>query len=199
MNASLENTMSQMKASPAKSAILGVLVLVLLVLVVRVALSVSPKSASALPIKAADSVRMNAVAVPDAASQELERAAAQSSALWKTLRSRRGIPPQSAFRFDPGYYMSDPGRISRSETSGKQVVTKSESKSADANSTRTDLTAVVPLLLQSTATGARPTAVINMQILQIGDSIQGYTVAAIRAREVVVKKDGQSYTLEMGR
>lgn len=191
--------MTQLKNSPAKGIALGVLSLVLVLLVVRATLGGSPKKADArlAPVGDAKSTT-TAIVLTDNAAQELERSAAQSAALWKTLRAQRGISAHAAFRFDSAYYTVDPSKQNRNETSGKQIPNKSEMKTTDALSMP-----VVPdmpsLTLQSTATGAHPTAVINSQILQIGDVIQGCKVVSIRAREVTVKKDGQTYTLEMGR
>lgn len=198
MNVSFDNMMIQLKNSPAKSVTLGALLLVLVILVVRVFLLGSPKNAQAR--LAPPGQPAPAAIHTDTASQELERAAEQSSALWKTLRTRRGIAAQSTFKFDSSYYTAIATKNSRVETSGKQIVNKSDTKTADANNNRRDPAAETSsLILQSTATGTRPTAVINSQIVQDGDRIQGFTVVAIRAREVLLKKDGQTYTLEMGR
>lgn len=40
-------------------------------------------------------------------------------------------------------------------------------------------------------------AMINNQVLKVGDLIEGYTVKSIQPKQVVIEKDGQSKTLKL--
>ncbi len=56
------------------------------------------------------------------------------------------------------------------------------------------------LIVRSTVVGngnSRPVAVINDQILTVGDRISGFEIVSIRAREVEFKKDGITLAVKM--
>ena len=53
------------------------------------------------------------------------------------------------------------------------------------------------LHLQSVVQGAWPVAVINGQVLRVGDSIDGFEIASINERSAKVTRDGLTFTLTM--
>ncbi len=53
------------------------------------------------------------------------------------------------------------------------------------------------LSLQSTLQGAEPLALINGELMKVGDRVQGFTVTKIDSRRVTLRKDGVEVHLEM--
>ncbi len=199
MSASVENMFTQIKASPAKAVVLGLLMLVLMGLVIKTVLKAGPSDVQAR-LAPAGNTSAEPGKTTENSARELEQEAGVSAELWKTLRTKRGMSSENAFCFDGSYYMTDPAKAAKAEITPRQIPAKSETKTADARDKRVDESLfAASLVLQSTAVGAEPTAIINSQFVKCGDTIQGYTVDAIRAREVILKKGGQLLTLEMSR
>jgi hypothetical protein len=53
------------------------------------------------------------------------------------------------------------------------------------------------LNLESTLLGAQSRAMINGQLLSVGESIQGFELIEVRSRQVTVRKDNVEVVLEM--
>ena len=52
--------------------------------------------------------------------------------------------------------------------------------------------------VKSTAvSGGRPLAIVNQQLLSVGDQINGFEITAIRSREVEFRKDGVTVAVKM--
>jgi hypothetical protein len=58
--------------------------------------------------------------------------------------------------------------------------------------------AAASLMLQSTVVGNSPLAVINGEIVRVGDRVESFLVVGIEARRVIVRKDGITVTLPLG-
>ena len=69
--------------------------------------------------------------------------------------------------------------------------------SPDSRVQRVRTGAAEALSLQSTLQGAEPLALINGELLKVGDQVQGFTVTKIDSRRVTLRKDGVNVHLEM--
>ena len=69
--------------------------------------------------------------------------------------------------------------------------------SADSRIQRVRTEAAEVLSLQSTLQGAEPLALINGELMKVGDQVQGFTVTKIGSRRVTLRKDEVNVHLEM--
>ena len=69
--------------------------------------------------------------------------------------------------------------------------------SPDSQVRRVRAEAAEVLSLQSTLQGAEPLALINGELMKVGDKVHGFTVIKIGSRRVTLRKDGVNVHLEM--
>ena len=55
------------------------------------------------------------------------------------------------------------------------------------------------LVLKSTVLGANPLAIINTGVYRVGDQVGDFQIKAIRARQIVVGKDGITLAVDMAK
>jgi hypothetical protein len=189
-----------------KTAILGVLASVMVLMFIKAGLEMRPRSAEGEPIAGAVNVAGEAPAegTGEAVLNADERLK-QSRELWRLMREKRGLEASLAFTFEPSYFPMDPSRRYVAEP---DRVTTPEAPHAAVNSEEIERAARTReireqargLIVRSTVVGngaSKPVAVINEHILTIGESISGFTITAIQAREVDFKKDGVTLAVKM--
>lgn len=189
----------------AKAAVLSALSLVMAVLVVKGLLEMMPQSA------AAGSTPL-ATTLPDSTALattpgETEERVRQGQQLWRLLRERRGIAPELAFTFESSCFTPDPNRksVPAAEVDPRigapsQVASTRPATSEEAERQRKVAAIALEaqaLKIRSTVVGARPVAIINNQILSVGERILQFEVLAIRAREVEFRKDDVTLVVKM--
>lgn len=151
-------------------------------------------------------VPRTAVAQPGAAVAAMDSAPPASSSAKssadKNARIEIVLPqfPMShrdLFAFDPDYFPTVETPVGNTS-----VVDKSASKSTDDSFRQQQLELAVQaqaksLTLQSTLLGDVSRAMINGNLLEAGQSIQGFVLKEVRSRAVVLEKDGVEVILEM--
>lgn len=168
---------AHVQASPAKSALLGVLILVLLFLVVR-QLASGPKTANAAAV--------SQLTPPVSASVESES---------ETFRVPEGLlpapplperPARNPFTAAPTLFQPAAGTVFEPPT-------------ADDGKSPVDpvAVAVAEMRLQSTVTGSIPMATVAGTLLRVGDRIHGFTVREIGVRFVVLEYADRRFVLTM--
>jgi hypothetical protein len=197
-----------------KAGVLAVLAVVMLGFIAKAAFDMSPRTAAAegTPATAAPTTEIP-TSTPDS-----EARLRQSKELWTKLREVRGTSPALAFTFDnskevfplhPNRKVAVPApeKTEPIDTTPKQPVSDAESKALEHRNKV--LAASRELIVRSTVVGAgtKPVAIVNDQILSVGDRIKGFEVIAIRAlplsrgggSEVVFQKDKVTIAIEMAR
>ena len=168
---------AHIQASPAKSALLGVLVLVLLFLVAR-QLASGPKAAKAAAV-----------------AQLTPLVSASEDIASETFRVPEGLlpvpplperPARNPFAADPSLFQPAAGTVFQPPEAedGKPPVDPVAA-------------AVAEMRLQSTVTGAAPMATVAGTLLRVGDRIQGFTVSEIGVRFVVLEYADRRFVLRM--
>jgi len=189
-----ERLVGQIKADKTRAAVLGCVVIVALIvggrLIVR-NLSVSKAGA------AVSSAQPSAVVVePDPLASFRGQFAAPSAGRSPELnesvpRARRQITrdifaPKLDF-FPPDQEAPVVTKVSPVASAVDPNVLQMQAICAQARS----------LVLQSTIISSRPTAIVNGQVLRVGDWISGFEVVEVTARACVVAKKGIRVQLEM--
>ncbi len=180
----------QLLADKKKACLMAGLVAVMLLMWGRLILKQIPRVATA--------------STPVAASAAPATPAAPASARaeptgWRAAPAIYTDLPQQVsrdlFAFDPsGYQPTATSRLQQSEPAAQ----KSGSDSDDVTAWETRIKDKLQALhLQSTMSGAQPRAVINGQVLGVGQSIEGLTLREVRTREVVLEMDGRLVKLGM--
>lgn len=208
MTMSLHNLKAQLLANKTKSAILGALVCVGAFVVVQNFVLPGPRLAVAsLPHGGRAPGETGETETPALSPIELEQRAAQAKALWEILQEKRGVAPADAFAFDPAYYTLDPAVAAQRAKDAPPLalapVEKSPVKNADAPNERAKALVLreqaKALGLRSTVLGSNPTAIINSGVYHVGDQIEGFRIVTIRARQVMVEKDGITLAVDMAK
>lgn len=193
MNRWLKQVRRDMRAEKKKVFMGGGLLCVALLLWGRLLLSDPPRSAVADPeaevATARSSATPNRPTPPPPAPAE-----AKPEVVFEIDGARVG---RDLFAFDAGFYpdaFADPTVQAGSP--------KSEPDSADQNqswraSRRAVLAEASSLKLQSTMLGARSRAMIDGVLLETGQTIRGFELIEVRARQVTLVKQGVEVTLEM--
>jgi hypothetical protein len=204
----LTNFKSQLQANKAKSALLGALLCVAAVVTVRNVLAPHPQITTAGPMRLLNTQADNTDPdMPTLSPKEMKEKLAESKALWQILRETRGVPPAQAFAFDPAYYNLDPSVAppkvdpvvvqtapsTAPNTAPKVAVIDEQARIAAVKDQAR------ALVLQSTVLGAQPGAIINSGVFHLDDNIGGFRIVAIRARQVMVEKDGVTLAIEMAK
>jgi hypothetical protein len=207
----LTNLKTQLQANKAKSALLGALLCVAAFLGLRGFLTPHPQTSAAAPMIHASNTPLTD-ADPEASQlspKELKDKLAQSKALWQVLREKRGVAPGQAFAFDPAYYNLDPSAVPPkvepvvvaqvTQAPAEKLVPQAPPVPDEHAKALAIKEQSKGLVLQSTVLGSRPGAIINAGVFHLDDHVGGFRVVAIRAREVIVEKDGITLAIEMAK
>jgi hypothetical protein len=187
-----------------KAMVLGGLTLVMAGLIVKAYFDLNPESASgAVPI-ANLAVAADSNSAESSADADTDTRLNQSKELWRTLRTAKGAKANEAFTFVASLYQIDPSRrpgmpvtsaitpLSAPQVDGDLV----ERQRQDAIHDRARRELIVRTTIMGTAM-TKPQAIVNQQVLSVGDPIKGFTITAIRGREVDFSVDGVITTISM--
>jgi hypothetical protein len=140
-----------------------------------------------------------------ATGAEAEARIQESKKLWRRLKEVKAtaVDAQTAFKFDASYYpppmvseVSRPVNVSAAVPEARPVPVVDEA-AAKANRIREQARGLV---VKSTAVGngnLGPMAIVNQQVLTVGQKIMGFEITAIRAREVDFVKEGVTTVVKM--
>jgi hypothetical protein len=209
---SIADTISRdMKRRPAKAATLGVLFAVMVALFIRAAFQLRPQAASA---GTHGTPGVAVMGIPTFAKDETaplvaadaEQRIRESKELWHRLREVRGPGVAAVFSFDAAYYPPDPNRkvavVPEHVEAPLPLTPPAPRENPEAIRRALELAVreqARGLGVKSTtvtATG-KPWAIVNQQLLSVGDRINGFEITAIRSREVEFRKDGVTVPVKM--
>lgn len=163
--------------SPAKLGVMLSLVAVGLLLWGRLLLKEPPRVATATPPSAA----------------KTPAPAAPTDKRLPTVEVRLGQPARpDLFSFSHDRYKPTP-KIAPVTTPAKSP----RSTADESQGVQAVVAAARRLKLQSVITGSEPHAMINDQMVKVGQVIEGFTVIAVRERFVVVQRDGTTIQIGM--
>jgi hypothetical protein len=189
-----------------KAAVLAVLFTVMVVLSVRAVFQLQPRPVMAAlpPAEAAAPAAADAAKTDLAGGVEAEERIRQSKELWRRLREVRGVDASVAFSFDSSVYPPDPAARRATPISPERIEPVAATPPTEsAEAVQRAVAAAVreqarALGVKSTAvSGGRPLAIVNQQLLSVGDQINGFEITAIRSREVEFRKDGVTVAVKM--
>ena len=186
-----------------RAALLGVLFVTMVVVTVKAIIDLRPPTAAA-----STAVTNLPKEQPRPAVNSAEAVARinESRHLWRVLREvKQGAADTAvAFAFDPVFYPPPPESIKKAPTPVEEpavrpapvapVVDQQALKEARIREQSRGL------VVKSTAignSGTRPMAIINQQLVFVGQEINGFELTAIRAREVEFVKEGVSVVVKM--
>ncbi len=190
----------------AKAAVLGVLMVVLAVFCVKAADAFRPKTAAALPIPGA-AAAPNAVIDPVISRADADQRLKEGGLLWEKLREVKATAaaPARAFTFDASFYpppLIQPEEIHPTTQPVTELPLAPVTPAADLEAAR--VTRIHEqahgLVVKSTAVGnsnTQPMAIVNQQLLTVGQQIMGFEIVAIHARAVDFRKEGVPITVKM--
>jgi hypothetical protein len=187
-----------------KAAVLGILFATMVALSVRAFLELRPTAAAAANVPAVEPA--NSLSSRGGTGLDADQRIRESQELWLRLKEVKATAAgsQLAFTFDADSY-PPPAPLPEARTAPTPevpVVTPAPGASgaeaaARANRIREQARSLV---IKSTAVGngaMEPMAIINQQLLTVGQKIQGFEISAIRAREVEFVKDGVTTVVRM--
>jgi len=186
-----------------RAAVLGVLTVVMAVTGVKAVIDLQPKTVSG------STLALPAVVIPTASlsGEQTKERMIQSQYLWQTLREVRpgAIEASVAFAFDPSRYPAPVMPMALVSPEPRRVepdpVPVAPAVDPEAIKMQHIKELLRQLVVQSTAVGsganAQPMAIVNQQLLTIGQEILGFKITAIRAREVEFVYQGSSVVLKM--
>jgi hypothetical protein len=116
------------------------------------------------------------------------------------LAKPRGAVDRNLFAIHLDYYPRADDR--KPATDGAEDSTSTPTTEADQKREQQILmenlqTQAAKLKLQSTLMGSVPRAMVNGQLVQAGDTVEGFTVVKIEARSIVVQQDGVTLEIAM--
>ncbi len=134
----------------------------------------------------------------------------ESKELWHSLREVRGLNVAVAFSFDSSFYPPDPTRkVVPGDSRGKcgaaparrrrrlwTMPGRDTKKERDLRISEQSKAAHGALDQTVTATG-KPWAIVNQQLLSVGDHVLGFEITAIRSRQVEFLKEGVTVPVTM--
>ncbi|HVT80075.1 MAG TPA: hypothetical protein VHM90_05410 [Phycisphaerae bacterium] len=185
-----------------RSAVLGVLFVAMVLFSVRAFLQLSAK-----PAVASLSTPFQPATVNPVASADTQVRLQESQELWAKLREKKPNAADSmvAFKFDSSFYPApvvpelpkqpniaptpDPVRVAQPSLPDPALLKRQRIHEQ-----------ARLLVLKSTMVGegiTQPAAIINQRLLTVGQEISGFTLTAIRSREVDVEKEGQTEVVKM--
>jgi hypothetical protein len=186
-----------------KSAVLLALFATMVVFSAKAVIELRPPQARA----AIPTGQSKAEAALPMSSAEAEARIAESKRLWQTLRDVKPGAANAAvaFAFDASYYPPPPPDPTKHAAATEPEPVKATAPVAPP----VDLEAIRQaqirdqsrgLIVKTTAvgnSGTKPMAIINQQLLTIGQQILGFEITAIRAREVEFVKEGVVVVVKM--
>jgi len=170
------------RASPVKSALLGVLMLLLLLLVLR-PLFRSPRAAEAAAVS---------VLPRGPQAERAETSAAPAPADLPLLPDLPAALVRDPFAVEVSRFQPVAGN--EPETDGNDT-TDPGPPVQDTGDPLAD--AIAKMRLQSTVTGTSPMATVDGTLLRVGDRYRGFSVVRIGARFVVLDAAGRQFVLTM--
>jgi hypothetical protein len=183
-----------------KAAVLGILFVTMTALTVRAVFELRPHAAVASNLATAKTEPK-----PSAAAAPGTNAAArmqESKNLWNRLKEVKAnaADAKTAFTFDPSYY--PPPAVVDATPSVTPDVKPAPAAPVDEATIRAARIReqARSLVVKSTAVGngtMEPMAIVNQQLLTVGQKIMGFEISAIRAREVEFTKDGVTTVVRM--
>jgi hypothetical protein len=195
-----------MAKHPARASVLGVLTVLMIALSARAVLELRPKTAQAgIPVLETPVVTDKHGSPED--TEAMDRVG-ESKRLWPVLREVGGIDTSVAFTFDASYYQLDPTQrrpVQPEQVETPKAVPLTPPPQDDPEAAKRARTALVreqarQLTVKSTmlGTGNSPSmAIVNQQLLTVGQEILGFVITAIKAREVEFTKDGVTIAVKM--
>jgi hypothetical protein len=191
-NSSLKDRLvTNLRQEPSKAVVLGVLLLVLVVVAGRELFKrLGPSRAGAAVTAEARAVRpLPATGRPSGAAgqDDLDSARIKDIPHLKKLVVNRDLFTPDPVHFPPVQVNKPVPVVKPAEDPAAQVEVERRAIQAQAKA----------LTLQSTVIGAVPTAIVNGQVLRVGDWVNGFQVKEITSRVCTVEKKGMSVVLEM--
>lgn len=187
----MKRLLAELKRDRKKTAVMAILLLVALVAVGRLFLR------SAVPTKAAAAAPAAGKAAPAARASSAQRSDSGEDRSGESGRERvKYLGPidttikRDIFAANPKYFPAvvKPDVASHAAPSGMD----------DINAERAAIQAkALELALQSTVVSANPTAIIEGQVLHVGDWVNGFRVVEIGSRQCTLEKSGVKVTIEM--
>jgi hypothetical protein len=185
-----------------KAAILGILFATMVALSIRAALELRPAAAAA---KMPAPEIASSLPTANVSGVDADERIRESKELWRRLKEVKATAAsaQAAFTFDPDCY--PPPAIPEAKT----VVWTAPPEIKPAPAPAIDEASIKArriqeqarsLVVKSTAVGngtMEPMAIVNQQLVTVGQKIQGFEISAIRAREVVFLKEGVTTVVRM--
>jgi hypothetical protein len=183
-----------------KAAVLGILFVTMTALIVRAVIELHPHTAVAGTLTAAKTETKPSEAA--ATGTNIVARMQESKNLWNRLKEVKAnaADPKNAFTFDPSYY--PPPAVVEAPPSVMPDVKATPATPVDESAIRIARVRdqARNLVVKSTAVGngtMEPMAIINQQLLTVGQKIMGFEISAIRAREVEFVKDGVTTVVRM--
>ena len=189
-----------------KATVLGLLFVLMVAMSVRAVLELRPKAAEAALAPPVAREQPNKSGSKDMATgADAEARIQESKDLWRRLREVKATATEAkvAFTFDASYYPPPvvplevkPMAIAP-ETPVRASVPVVDEAAVHENRIREQARA---LIVKSTAVGqgtAEPMAIVNQKLLSVGQTILGFEITAIRAREVEFTKEGVTTVVKM--
>jgi hypothetical protein len=195
-----------LKKHRGKAAVLGILFALMVALSVRAVLELHPQKTGAAVMPAVAPELASKNGNNDIATGAYAEARIQESKdLWRRLREVKATASKAkeAFTFDASYYpppavpLETKPTALESETPAPSPSPVVDEMAARSNRIREQARA---LIVKSTAVGhgtTEPMAIVNQQLLTVGQIILGFEITAIRAREVEFVKDGVTTVVKM--
>jgi len=192
---------------PARASLLGVLTVVMVALMVRAGFELQPKALKAGVVGGAPEGATQPLSLMD--ETEARARVEESKKLWPILREARGVEAAYAFTFDARYFPPDPSKRGVVPTTPERVdppnVVTASPPVVDADAVKRARAAAIReqsrgLVVKSTTVGnagSQSMAIVNQQLLTVGQEISGFEITAIRAREVEFVRDGVTIAVKM--
>jgi hypothetical protein len=184
-----------------KAAVLGILFVTMAALTMRAVFEMRPHTAVASNLTTAKTMpKPSDAAAPGAnATARMQ----ESKNLWNRLKEVKANAADAkiAFTFDPSYY-PPPIVVEATPSSATPEVKPAPAAPVDEAAIRAARIReqARSLVVKSTAVGngtMEPMAIVNQQLLTVGQKIMGFEISAIRAREVEFTKDGVTTVVRM--
>jgi hypothetical protein len=181
--------LAELKRDPKRAVVMGVLGLVLFVLGGRLVLKqIGPSAATAAAVKATPKTAKKPLA------PGVGKAAAEAAARSAATAAQKVLLDRDLFRPNPAFF--PPAKPAAPAVSTAKVV-QDDPAARQAAAKKKVLAEAHSLGLQTTMVGSSPTAMINGQVLRVGDVIRGFQVVEISSRSCTLVKDEVRVTLEM--
>ena len=181
---------AEFKYHPKKAVILGVLVLILTGLSVRVL--VQPRGPARANAAIGPSARVPAPAAPEAAPTASKKRGAATSQPEIASKRVKPVLVRDLFTADGAYFPA------HRRTKPVKVVQRVDDGLARQKAQERAIRAQAQALtLQSTMVGREPTAIVNGEVLGVGDVIDGFRVVQITTRSCTLEKMNLRILLEM--